>query len=193
MSKCKVCQSELKTQIDRQLLAGSNLSYLAQWCSERNLTLSVASLKRHAQQHLKGWQEPKLTAETKPSHCHQLADQEEGLNIICFEAYCHSIGLNPADFKDLELNIEKVIYGSQKALSLLFFKNCAAVDFKLTQHLSDRAGYPLEQIRGLRSVFEMYAKVTGIDIMINENAAIKMLENSGYTITKNTIDIDVKT
>lgn len=188
MTKCKVCRSQHLADIDRLIVSGSNFDYLSQWCSDRGFQVTSNTLKRHANNHVAGYQ-PR--SQIKPSTPATSTEQSEvEFNLICFEAYCDSIGLNPEDFRDLDSNIEKIIYGSQKALSLLFFKNCAIVDFKLTQHLGDRAGYPLEQIRGLRSVFEMYAKVTGIEIAIDENVAIKMLESAGYTISKNTIDIE---
>lgn len=190
MTKCKVCRSQHLADIDRLIISGANFNYLSQWCSDRGFKVTSNTLKRHANKHVADYQPSSKIEHSNLEASSQKSEVE--FNIICFEAYCNSIGLKPSDFQDLELNIEKIIYGSQKALSLLFFKNCAIVDFKLTQHLSDRAAYPLEQIRGLRSVFEMYAKVTGIDIMINENAAIKMLESAGYTISKNTIDVPVE-
>ena len=183
MSKCKICQSKLRDDIDRQILAGSNFSYLAQWCNERGLKVTPNSLKRHAIDHLPEYQTPS-EANLEPVN-HQAENSDINPNIISFEAYCLSIGLEPSDFQDLEHNFDKIIYGSQKALSLLFFKSTAIVDFKITQHLYSESAYPLQQIKGLRSIFEMYAKITGIEITINENIAIKTLESLGYTISKN--------
>ena len=187
MSKCKVCQSQLRPDIDKQILSGCNFSYLAGWCKERNFKVTSQTLKRHAKAHIP---EYNSTKESNLSNQTEITITEKGENnqlnphIISFEAYCHSIGLEPNDFKDLEQNFDKIIYGSQKALSLLFFKCTAIVDFKLSEHLLNQSSFPLEQIRGLRSIFEMYAKITGIENVINENSAIKTLESMGYTISK---------
>jgi hypothetical protein len=190
MSRCKVCESKLRFEIDKQILAGCNFNYLSGWCKDRDFNVSSITLKHHANNHIPNYKKPKKSVKNSIKPIEKKSDID--FNIICFEAYCHSIGLEPDDFKNLDDNLEKIIYGSQKALSLLFFKNSAIVDFKLTQHLNNQSAYPLEQIKGLRSIFEMYAKVTGIEIMINENTAIKLLESLGYTISKNTIDVEVK-
>lgn len=196
MSKCKVCQSKLLTDIDRQIKAGSNFNYLASWCSERGFKVTAATLKRHATKHIEGYEQsqtpqkkpvnnqPKAIAQKRQSDQGDITEIDNP-NIISFEAYCQSIGLQPHHFQDLEQNFDRIIYGSQKALSLLFFKGTAIVDYKLTQHLYAQSAYPSQQIKGLRSIFEMYAKVTGIEAVIDENIAIKTLESIGYTIQKN--------
>ena len=200
MNRCKVCQSKLLSDIDGQIKAGANFNYLASWCSDRGFKVTAATLKRHATKHIEGYKGSPTTRQkplddsskaSKP----QSENRRGGLsqinnpNIISFEAYCQSIGLEPHHFQDLEQNFDRIIYGSQKALSLLFFKGTAIVDFKMTQHLLGQSAYPLQQIKGLRSIFEMYAKVTGLEAVIDENVAVKSLESMGYTITKETIDI----
>lgn len=190
MSRCKVCESKLRGDIDKQIKSGCNFNYLARWCKERNFKVTPQTLKNHAINHIAGY---KISSKSKKEFIESVDNNSNiDFNIICFEAYCNAIGLEPNDFKNLDDNLEKIIYGSQKALSLLFFKNSAVVDFKLTQHMNSQSAYPLEQIKGLRSIFEMYAKITGIEFMINENIAIKLLESLGYTISKNTIDVEGK-
>lgn len=182
MAKCKICQSKLREDIDKQIRSGSNFNYLAKWCKDRDFKVTPQTLKRHAINHLADYSLPE-----KPNKETIELVQEQtniNLNIISFEAYCNAIGLESKDFKNLDYNLEKIIYGSQKALSLLFFKNSAVVDFKLTQHINSQSAYPSQQIKGLRLIFEMYAKITGIELMINENTAIKLLESLGYTISK---------
>ena len=185
MTRCKICQSTLRTEIDQQLYNNCNFNYLSNWCKERGFQVSPMTIKNHAVNHLKDYQ---LNQKDKPKVIPQ-NDTTSNVEFISFEAYCHSIGLHPRDFHDLENNLEKIIYGSQKALSLLFFKNTAIVDFKMNQHLINVSSFPSDQIRGLRTIFEMYARITGIELMVNENTAIKLLESLGYTISKNTIDI----
>lgn len=190
MTRCKVCESKLRVEIDKQILAGCNFNYLSNWCKDRDFKVTSITIKHHANNHIANYKKAKKSVQSSIHPIEEKSDLD--FNIICFEAYCHSIGLEPDDFKNLDDNLEKIIYGSQKALSLLFFKNSAVVDFKLTQHLNNQSAYPLEQIKGLRSIFEMYAKVTGIETMINETTAIKTLESAGYTIIKNTIDVEIK-
>ncbi|BAZ47380.1 hypothetical protein NIES4102_44260 (plasmid) [Chondrocystis sp. NIES-4102] len=200
MSRCKVCQSKLLSDLDRQIKAGANFNYLVGWCSDRGFKVTANTLKRHALKHIAGYKQLEVTKEKLIDHQPKVIKQKQvdhqptiteinNPNIISFEAYCQSIGLQPNHFQDLEQNFDKIIYGSQKALSLLFFKGTAIVDFKLTQHLYGQSAYPLQQIKGLRSIFEMYAKVTGIEAVIDENVAIKILESMGYSINKSIIDI----
>lgn len=199
MSRCKVCQSKLLSDIDRQIKSGSNFNYLVGWCSDRGFKVTATTLKRHATKHVEGYKRSKTIPEKPVDDSPKAINQKQvdrqpditeidNPNIISFEFYCNSIGLQPNHFQDLEQNFDRIIYGSQKALSLLFFKGTAIVDFKLTQHLYGQSAYPLQQIKGLRSIFEMYAKVTGIEAAIDENSAVKTLEGMGYSITKNNID-----
>ena len=101
-----------------------------------------------------------------------------------FIKYCESIGLHPDDFANLEENIDRIVYGAQKAVSLLFFKNAAIVSHKMDLHLQDEINYPSKQISGMKLVYEMMLGMTAIDKKIDENMAIKTLENMGYTINK---------
>ena len=195
MSRCKVCQSKLLSDLDRQIKAGANFNYLVGWCSDRGFKVTATTLKRHATKHVEGYKRsptpPEKPVDNSPKAIKLKQENNQpdltvidNPNIISFEAYCNSIGLKPHHFQDLEQNFDRIIYGSQKALSLLFFKGTAIVDFKLTQHIYSQSAYPLQQIKGLRAIFEMYAKVTGIEAIIDENIAIKTLESIGYSIVK---------
>ena len=102
-----------------------------------------------------------------------------------FVEYCESIGIHPDDFRNLDNNIHKIVYGAQKAVSLLFFKNCAIVNKRMNQHLEDEITYPQKQISGMKLMFEMFVSITGTDKFIDENTAIKSLESRGYKIDRN--------
>ena len=185
MTKCKICESALRPEIDKLLSDNANFHYVSKWCGERGFKVTSPTIKRHALEHIENF-------EYKPQPTSNLAIQKNNptdnpiadIEVISFEAYCHAIGLQPDDFNELENNIERIITGSQKALSLLFFKAASIVDFKLTRYLINTSSYPSEEIRGLRRIFEMYVKVTGIELMIDENQAIQLLERLGYKISK---------
>jgi hypothetical protein len=65
MNPCKVCNSELKEEIDKKILAGTNFYELEQWCKVNGLQLARASLLRHANSHLEGYQ-PRIKGEPAP-------------------------------------------------------------------------------------------------------------------------------
>lgn len=178
MAKCIICQSELVDKIDKQINNGTDYQYLVEWCKNRGLDVTIKSLKNHAKNHIKA----NSTNELKHSVVAEITN---------FSTYIDSIGMSEDDFKNLDTNIENVIYGAQKALSMLFFKNCAIADNKLDLHSVDEASYPSEQMRGLRNVYEMFSKVTGIQQRIDENTAIKTLEGLGYKVSKDFIDVEV--
>ncbi|WP_013335132.1 hypothetical protein [Gloeothece verrucosa] len=185
---CKVCQSALRDDIDAYLMGGATPKWLAQWCSDRGFQVSHTSIRNHAKSHIVGYNAPKSHV-TKVAKDAKNPNIEPDPTIVNFDEYCHRLGLNPSDFENLEDNLEKVIGASQKALTLLFFRESAILDSKLNAHAHSKGIHPMEHIKGLRSIFEMYSRVMGIDKLIDENSALQTLESMGYTIQK-TIDID---
>ncbi|MDJ0716915.1 MAG: hypothetical protein QNJ54_22315 [Prochloraceae cyanobacterium] len=165
---CKVCNSELQTDIDNKILSGCSYNEISNWCRERGFKISPPTIKRHALSHL---QNPKTKI---------VEGDREGTKLVNFDAYCKSLGLSHEDFENLEENLEKVIYGSQKAISIILFKNLALVNYKLSQNLNDLGSYPMEQIKGMRLLFEMYTRLLGLEMMVNENKAIQYLESLGH-------------
>jgi hypothetical protein len=188
MANCKICQSEHCQEIDKMIKDGIVIDYLFGWCKDRGFKVSRNTLRNHAKSHIDGFNFTEKTTSIMPKN-EELTPIEYPETIINFEEYCQSIGLDPVYFKNLENHLEHIIYGSQKALSLLFFKNTAIVDRKLTNNLIGNGSYPVAEIKGLRSLFEMYSRIIGLETMIDENTAIKTLENLGYNISK-TIDIN---
>ena len=172
---CKVCSSHLQTDIDNKILSGCSYREVSKWCAERGFKVSTTTIRNHAINHLESRQKSEV----------KNIDTKDNLNLINFENYCEKLGLTANDFENLEDNLDRVIYASQKAITLLFFKNTAVVDRKLTVNLDDFGSYPTEEIKGLRLIFDMYTKIIGVDIMIDENRAIKLLESMGYEISKN--------
>ncbi len=176
---CKVCNNELQTDIDNKILSGCSYKEISQWCCDRGFKVSLSTLRKHALSHL---QNPK----------HKLVDNvDKKPELVNFDNYCKSLGLSHEDFENLEENLEKVIYGSQKAISIILFKNLALVDRKLSYNLNDLGSYPTEHIKGMRLIFEMYTRILGLEMMINENKAMQHLESLGHKFNgSNVINLD---
>jgi hypothetical protein len=52
MSKCPICESIFKDDIDKMISAGSNNKYLQNWCKERKFKVTLKAIENHQVSHL---------------------------------------------------------------------------------------------------------------------------------------------
>ena len=53
MTKCPICESVLKDDIDKMISAGSNNKYVQEWCKQRKFKLTLKAIENHKVNHLK--------------------------------------------------------------------------------------------------------------------------------------------
>lgn len=52
MTKCPICSSEFKSDIDKMISTGSNNKYVQQWCKQRKFKLTLKAIENHKVNHL---------------------------------------------------------------------------------------------------------------------------------------------
>ena len=53
---------------------------------------------------------------------------------------------------------------------------------RLNLHQKGEAKFPIEQIKALKLLYEIYAPLMGVSELVSPNAAIKSLESYGYNL-----------
>jgi len=160
-------------------MSGANWKYLEAWCCDRGLVISETALRNHAKKHIKGYIAPKTNEVKDAPKLQELAKVNVNPTLVNFDEYCQSIGLDTKFLDSLEVNIS----AAQRASSLIFFRLNAITDAKLRDYECGQTKFPTEQIRALKLSYEIYSKVLAVEKIVDENAAIQILEAIGYNIS----------
>ncbi|CAD5986251.1 hypothetical protein [Planktothrix agardhii] len=86
------------------------------------------------------------------------------------------------DIKILDTNPEMAIGASQKLAYDLFISVGILTKNRLNLHQKGEAKFPIEQIKALKLLYEIYAPLLGVNELVSPNAAIKSLESYGYNL-----------
>lgn len=92
---------------------------------------------------------------------------------------------NNWDIPDLEIldnNPQIAIGASQKLAYDLFMSVGVLTKNRLNLHQKGEAKFPIEQIKALKLLYEVYAPLMGVNELVSPNAAIKSLESYGYNL-----------
>lgn len=183
--KCLTCSHALRNEIDALIMQGSSFKWLERWCSDRGYEITETSLRRHAEKHIVGYEKPKTYEKKDAPTKHKLKEILPEPIILNFAKYCEEIGLDPTSLDDAE----NVVGAGQKGIALAFFKELGILNEKLNAFAKGETRHPTELIRGVRQLFDVFAKCYGIENVVDENAAFTTLESLGYTVQR-TIDIE---
>ena len=89
---------------------------------------------------------------------------------------------NIPDIEMLDSNPELAIGASQKLAYDLFISVGVLCKNRLNLYQEGNAKFPIEQIKALKLLYEIYAPLLGVNELVNPNAAIKSLESYGYNL-----------
>lgn len=81
MSKCLICTSVFKDDIDKMISSGSNNNYVQQWCKERQLNLSLKLIKEHKDNHLNNIEKTNIKLSSSEPIYLTLNNIEDQLNV----------------------------------------------------------------------------------------------------------------
>ncbi|CUR36199.1 hypothetical protein PL9214920002 [Planktothrix tepida PCC 9214] len=82
----------------------------------------------------------------------------------------------------LDSNPETAIGASQKLAYDLFISVGILCKNRLNLYQEGNAKFPIEQIKALKLLYEIYAPLMGVNELVSPNAAIKSLEAYGYNL-----------
>ena len=88
----------------------------------------------------------------------------------------------------MDTSPEDVIGASQKMISDLFLSTGVLVKNRLNLYEQGQAKFPIEQIKALKLLYEMFSPLLGIPEYISPISAIKSLEYNGYDVSNLTLN-----
>ncbi|ELS05123.1 hypothetical protein Xen7305DRAFT_00048630 [Xenococcus sp. PCC 7305] len=172
--KCKACTSKLRNEIDLKIMEGASFTYLAKWCCDRGLQITDTALRKHANNHIEGY-DPKVFSEVKKApKVDSIANQLPDPTIVDFQAYLKKIDL---DIKEAikDEKCEKQIQSLRLSVAENYFRLSAILNQKLIDYSEGKTKFPMEQIKGLRLLFDIYTKATGLDLNVDHNKAFEII------------------
>jgi len=86
------------------------------------------------------------------------------------------------DVNTLDIAPETAIGASQKMIFDLFMSVGMLTKNRLNLYQDGQAKFPIEQIKALKLIYEIYAPLMGVNELVSPNAAIKSLESYGYNL-----------
>ena len=80
-------------------------------------------------------------------------------------------------------NEEETVGSVQELITSLLINNSYLIDTKLEEMIDNEEGlYPSKEISGLKIIFDMWLKVTGLESTIDVNKALDTLLKEGYDV-----------
>lgn len=135
--KCKVCLSNLRSQIDSLLMQDYSFKELAQWCDNNGLQISETSLKNHAHNHITDYKN--RSGETRPSMARESYQKIE----IDYEKISDELGFTE-DKKDNAI----------KGLEILLEKQILLTYEKQKLYSEGKVKFPMDEFRGLKILLD---------------------------------------
>lgn len=166
---CKICKNDLGEFTNDLILGGDTPQDVKDKLLSEGLEVSVKVVKAH------------LTAYEIPYQDKLQAIELEGVEPV-------TIQLNQIDFSqyDFDINSPDSIISYLQKLNLKLYLNQARIALQRQQDIIDGkvADMPSDVIKSLESLHRILEKSTGIDVMINQQKAIKAVESLGLIVQK---------
>ena len=182
--KCDSFDSNIQDEILTLYQQGYTSTYIVKWLSDKGLKIAPKQIENWVNFKLDGkktleseqvksenYQE-KISRDTTPN---PIIDNPKDLEKI------RNDWVIP-DVKILDTNPEMAIGASQRLAYDLFMSVGILTKNRLNLHQKGEAKFPIEQIKALKLLYEIYAPLMGVTELVSPNAAIKSLESFGYNL-----------
>lgn len=193
--KCDSLSPEIQTELIALYQQGYSFRYLEKWLDDKGFKI--------LQKQIQNWLEYRLNGikaidneKTKSEEYQEKIDRDTQANpVIDDPIELEKIAKNydiPNNIQVLDTSPEQVIGASQKMVSDLFLSTGVLVKNRLNLYEQGQAKFPIEQIKALKLLYEMFSPLLGIPEYISPISAIKSLEYNGYDVSKltqNTQDV----
>ena len=105
---------------------------------------------------------------------------------MTFTQFLKQYRLSLAQAQSFSENREQNIEAIQNITNVLLLGSLAIIDEKLTNVVDTSEGfYPQKEISSTKILFEIWSKVNGIEVQINEELAYDILTKAGYNVDLN--------
>ena len=177
--RCKICNSDYRTDVETLLLQGFSEGYCVEWLGERGVTVTSSQVKNHILKHtqISVMVSDKPKAETITHRTEQVKETADSLKI------------NIPEIPD-SLEFEELVSWVQNSIGRIFIKQCAIVEQTQQLYIDGLIKHPSEQIRGLKVLSDVLDLAWGYKPGIDLSRAISVIEAEGYSVIDDRAEID---
>lgn len=182
--KCDSLSPEIQAELIALYQQGYSFRYLEKWLEDRGFKILQKQIQNWLNFKLEGVKKSDLEQE-KSIEYQEKIDRDTTANPIIDNPKDLEKIRNDWNIPDIEMldnNPELAIGASQKLAYDLFVSVGILCKNRLNLYQKGNAKFPLEQIKALKLIYEIYAPLLGVDELVSPNAAIKSLESYGYNL-----------
>ncbi len=185
MNKCKCCDEVIRSQVDRMILDGVSDDRISRALASIGVDVTKTSVLRHRQNH--------YTPPTNPVEYHPDIDIPAKASVELFQPIGDAGDLlddirATVDSNAVDITRDRLV--RETLLARILEKQLAITDKALARYQAGEGRYPLDMIRGLTSLEQIFEKTLLHEIAVKDtkrhlfNREIKRRENDAFEMAK---------
>lgn len=193
-SKIDALPEKDRQQIESLAKNGYSFKYIAEWLETKGFNIHIKTVQNWHKKYLESIAPNDEKAEKALKAVEKLERDTTANPIIDDEKELERIrqSWDVPNISTLDTNPELAVGASQKMAYDLFMSVGILTKNRLNLYQKGECKFPIEQVKALKLLYEMYAPLLGVSELVSPNAAIKSLESFGYNLEglKNANDTD---
>lgn len=145
--RCKLCTSNLKNEVELLILEGHTFKYCQEHCEARGLLINEASIRRHCERHMEGYEKRNLLGEDTMQKSFNIRIEDP--NVVDVESIKKELNIDSNCLADAV----KVLLGK------ILMNQVYLVFANQLSYMQGLSRYPKEQIQGLNLIVDMMNKI----------------------------------
>ncbi|MFM6213428.1 hypothetical protein [Planktothrix sp.] len=185
--KCDSLSEDIQAELIALYQQGYSFRYLEKWLDDRGFKILQKQIQNWLTFKLEGVKKSDLEQEKSIEYQDKIDRDTTANPIIDDPIELEKIAKNyniPDNIQVMDTSPEDVIGASQKMISDLFLSTGVLVKNRLNLYEQGQAKFPIEQVKALKLLYEMFSPLLGIPEYISPISAIKSLEYNGYDVSK---------
>ena len=185
--KCDSLSQEIQTELIALYNQGYSFRYLEKWLEDKGFKILQKQIQNWIEYRLNGIKAIDNEKE-KSIEYQEKIDRDTQANPVIddpikLEKIANYYGI-PNNIQVMDTSPEDVIGASQKMIADLYLSTGVLVKNRLNLYEQGQAKFPIEQVKALKLLYEMFSPLLGIPEYISPISAIKSLEYNGYDVSK---------
>jgi hypothetical protein len=145
--RCKICSSSLRDEVEQLVLEGHTFKYCQEHCEAKGLLIGEASIRRHCERHMEGYEKRNLLDESTMQKPFNIRIEDP--NVVDVEAIKKELNID----SNCLSNVAKVLLGK------VLLNQMYLVFANQVSYMQGLSRYPKEQIQGLNLIVDLMNKI----------------------------------
>lgn len=177
---CPVCclEDNVKQSVTNLYTVGKSIDYIQGYLDSLGIVIEIDDIRIHF---LKHYNKSKKDLNEALKIEAEIARGGK-VEILNFDKFLSEFGLSYAQVIDIENNLDANVSAVQNIINLLMLKNLCLANERLQECFESDRRFPKDFVLGLKALSEIHCRYLGIEVLINDNQAIKTIEARGYKI-----------